>query len=96
MRVSRRHRIADAEQLELALRIAHDRLRFSSKQLVVRNFAEIARGWLQLEIKLVERDGAVIDDDLVNRPLLGDAAVIAADMGDDLVAALFSRAPADR
>ena len=91
VRVSGGHRIADAEQLELAVRIAHDRLRFSGKQLVMRNFTEIARGWLQLEIELVKRDGAVVDDDLVNRSLLGDPAVIAADMGDELVAALFAR-----
>ena len=33
----------------------------------------------------------MIDDDLVERPLLGDPAVIAADMRDELIAALLDR-----
>ena len=55
-------------------------------EVVMVDRAEIARQRFQLEIEVVQRDGAVVDDDLIDLPLLPDPAIVAADDGDEAVA----------
>ncbi len=97
MSVARGHGIADAEELELALRIA----RRQSEASPATNWSceispRLVESGFQLEIKLIERDCAMVDDDLVDRALLCDTAVVAADMGNELIAVLFDRLKPDR
>ena len=60
------------------------------------DLAEVGRGGAELEVDVVERAGAVVDDDLVDAALAGDAAVVAADGRDELVAVAARRSRASR
>ena len=71
MRVARSHGVADAEQLKSSALVVNSRLRAAGDQVGIVDRAEIARGRLEFEIQLVERHGAVVDDDLVHAPLAG-------------------------
>src|ERR1700677_1619133 len=86
MRVPRGHGIADPKQLKGPLRIGRDGLDRSGKQLFVVHCSEIPRQRLQLKIQIIERQGAVVDDDLVDVPLFAYAAIVAADLGRQPVA----------
>lgn len=89
MGIARGDRIADPEEPVGAIRIALDRLGGSRKQGVVGDFAKVLRAGLEVEIKVIQRDRAVVDDDLVDGPRFRHAAIIAADMGDKLIAVSF-------
>ncbi len=49
-----RHRVADPEQLEAALRVGHDILGFAGDQIVLFHRAVIARMWAQFEVQIVQ------------------------------------------
>ncbi len=82
MGVARRNRVADAEQPIGSGRIALDGLGSARKQGVIGYFAEVLRARLEFEIEIIQRDRAVIDDDLVHGSRFRHAAIIAADVGD--------------
>src|ERR1700733_13368491 len=75
MRVTRRDRIADPEELK---RLALE-LRYAGNQPRIVHSPPVTRPGLQGEIDLIIRQGAVIDDDLVDATLLSHSAVVAAD-----------------
>src|SRR5580658_4717387 len=75
MRVTRRDRIADPEELK---RIALE-LRYAGNQPRIVHSPPVTRSGLQGEVDLVIRQGAVIDDDLVDATLLSHSAIVAAD-----------------
>lgn len=91
MGVARRHGIANAEQLEAAAWIADHRLRHSADELVVGQFPEVAGVRLEVVVDVIQRDGAVVDDHLVDQAFLVHAAVIAANVRDQFVAAALDR-----
>ncbi|MNV54572.1 hypothetical protein D3C71_1467700 [compost metagenome] len=43
----------------------------------------------QVEVQIVQRNGAVVDNDLINRSLLVYSAVITTEAGNQLTVALF-------
>src|SRR3546814_19847328 len=70
MGVARGNGIADPEQLESALRIIPARLWTAFDEGAMVEHAKVARLRLQFEIEVVERNGAVVDDDLGDMPFL--------------------------
>ena len=80
--VARGDRVADAEELEGALRVDPDRLRPAGDESGVIDGAAVQRKRLQREIEIVQRPRAVIDDDLLDDPLFAGIDIVAADAGD--------------
>ncbi len=98
--VARRDRVADAIKQIAALRVADDVLWAILDQGVVVDLAKVARTRLEREIELVERQRAVLDDDLVDLPLLSRLVVFIEEDRDQAVAAavnaLEAKIEADR
>src|SRR3546814_19058743 len=93
MGVARGNGIADPEQLESALRIIPARLWTAFDEGAMVEHAKVARLRLQFEIEVVERNGAVVDDDLVDMPFLAYPAIVAADDGHEAVVPALHRPP---
>ena len=62
MRIACRDGITDPEELERSFRIAQHALRPAGNQIVIGDFTAIGGQPFQVEIEIVERDRAVIDD----------------------------------
>src|SRR5215469_5214723 len=86
MNIAAGYRIADAEELELALRVGLDRLRLALDDGAQIHLAAIARMRLEGEIELVHRQRAMLDDELVDDALLFLVGVFVLQHGYELVA----------
>ena len=71
MDVAARDRVADPEQLIAALLVADDLLWAQFEQGLLVDLAEVRRSGNQVEVELVQRQGAVLDDNVVDDALLG-------------------------
>ena len=90
MRVVRRDSVVDPKQLITSVGVALHRLWRTGEQLFVGELAEIPRTGLQFEIEFIQRNCSMVHDDLMERPPFGHAAVIAADIRNELIAPLFN------
>ena len=86
MNVARGDRIADPIKQEFAIAIAASRLGQIGDQCVVVDLSEIPGSRLEAEIELVERDGPMLDNDLVGPLLDMPLAVFVEERPDELVA----------
>ena len=57
--IARGDRIADPEELELAVLVADDGLRLSRKKLIVRDLTQVPGVRLEFEVQFIERDRAM-------------------------------------
>src|SRR5208282_55138 len=88
MRVARRNRVTNSEQLEGPFRVTLHALGCAINERGVIDGAEIARVRLELIIEIVKWDRSVIDDHLIDAPL-ADAAIVAADTCKQPIAVLL-------
>src|SRR5690349_12416687 len=91
MRVAGRDRIADAEELEQTFGVAVQHLRPAGEEVVLRHLSEVRGQGPEREIELVERDRAMVDHHLIEAPALCYAAIVAADVRDELIALFLDR-----
>lgn len=80
------HGITDAEKLEVASGVGVYRLRRAGNKRFMIHLATVRRLRTQVEIQLIQRARAMVDDDLINHALTGHVAVVAADSGKQAIA----------
>ena len=85
MDVAARDCVADPIQLELARGVRSDGLRLHCQQLPVINSAEVVRERHQVEVQLVVRQRAVLDDDVVDTTLDLEVGILAPQSRDSSV-----------
>ena len=91
MNVARGDRITNPKELKAALGIVDQRLRAPVDQGREVELAQIRRFRLQGKVEVVDRQGAVLDDDLIDQSFLAGLVILVVETSAKLVALTLNR-----